>query len=140
MSILDLFESSNHRNNIAHFAAIVYIAAIDGMINEDEERVINSFASKLNITDEEYQSIMKNSTKYSLIPVNDSKKRLHLLYDLFETIYSDHEIDELERKTIISYAVGLGYPIKNAEEIVEKSINIFGGTIDFSSYKYLVHK
>mgnify|MGYP003632311110 CR=1 FL=1 len=138
MSILDIFESSNHRNNIAHFAAIVHISAIDGMINEQEKKVIDSFVSVLNITDEEYKKIMKSPTEYSFMPVNDSKKRLHVLYDLFKTIYSDHEIDELERKAITRYAIGLGYPINKAEEVIEKSIDIFSGNINFLSYKYLI--
>lgn len=140
MSILDLFESSEHRNNIAHFAAIVHIAAIDGMINEREEQIIDSFATVLDISDQEYKDIMRNHIKYPLEPVNSAKKRLHMIYDLFKTIYSDHDIDEPELKAITMYAIGLGYPIKKAEEIIEKSINIFSGKIDFSSYKYLVEK
>jgi len=140
MSIINLFESKKHRNNVAHFAAIVHIAAIDGMINESEELVIDSFAVALDITEEEYQDIMRNHTKYSLEPVNSAKKRLHILYDLFKTIYSDHEIDDLEMKAITMYAVGLGYPIKVAEKIIKKSINIFSGRIDFSEYKYLIER
>lgn len=140
MSILDLFESSKHRNNVAHFAAIVHIAAIDGIINESEEQVIDSFASALDITEQEYKNIMRNHSKYPIEPVNSAKKRLHMLYDLFKIIYSDHEIDEPELKAITMYAIGLGYPIKKAEEIIKKSINIFNGKIDFLSYKYLIEQ
>lgn len=140
MSILDLFESSEHRNNIAHFAAIVHIAVIDGIINEPEEQVIDSFASVLDITEQEYKDVMRNHTNYPLEPVNNTKKRLCILHDLFTIIYSGHEIDEPELKAIIMYAICLGYSIKKAEEIIEKSINIFSGKIDFLSYKYLIEQ
>ncbi len=140
MSILDLFESPMHRNNIGHFAAIVHIAAIDGLVNEQEEKVINAFASALDITDEEYKDIMKNHSKYPLITVYDVKKRLHILYDLFKIVFSDNEIDELEIKAVKMYAIGLGFPIDKAEAIIEKSIDIFSGKISFSNYKYLLEK
>jgi len=138
MSILDLFESSRHRSNIAHFAAIVYIATIDGLLSEEEEEIINTFARVLDITEDEYKSIMKDHSRYPLMPVNDAKKRLHMVYDLFKTIYADHNIDEPEIKAITKYAIGLGYPIEKAEKIIEKSMHIFSGKIDFSSYKYLI--
>jgi uncharacterized tellurite resistance protein B-like protein len=140
MSIIDLLESSKHRNSVAHFAAIVNIAAIDGIINEKEKAVINTFASMLDITEDEYKNILKEPHKYPLIAVNSSKRRMHVLYDLFKIIYSDHDIDEPERKAIIRYAIGLGYPLNKVEEIIEKSINIFSGNIDFDDYKYFINK
>jgi len=139
MSILDLFESSIHRSNIAHFAAIVHIAAIDGIVNNHEEQVINSFASALDITEDEYKDIMRNHIKYPLEPVYSAEKRLQMLYDLFTIIFSDYEVDEAEIKAIKMYAIGLGFPIKKAEEIIEKSISIFSGKIDFQNYKYLIN-
>ncbi|WP_299009195.1 hypothetical protein [uncultured Tenacibaculum sp.] len=61
MSIVDLYESSKHRNNVAHFSAIVNLAIIDGGLNEDEEKLVNRFARKLDITEAEYQDIVENS-------------------------------------------------------------------------------
>lgn len=140
MSILDLFESPNHRNNIGHFAAIVHIAVVDGLVNEQEEKVINTFASALDITDDEYKDIMRNHSKYPLVPISQEKKRLRILYDLFKTVFSDNEVEDLEIKAIKMYAIGLGFPVDRAEEIIEKSIDIFSGKISFTNYKYLLDK
>lgn len=41
MGIVDLYESSKHRNNVAHFSAIVNLAMVDGDLNEDEEKLVN---------------------------------------------------------------------------------------------------
>ncbi len=46
MSIVDRFETSEHRNNIAHFAAIVNVAIVDGEINANEVTILKKFADK----------------------------------------------------------------------------------------------
>ena len=50
MPLKDLFESSDHSNNVAHFSAIVTIALSDGEINEKEEASLLRFADKLDIS------------------------------------------------------------------------------------------
>ena len=59
---------------------------------------------------------------------------------MFKIIFANDEIDELEMKAIKMYAIGLGFPVYRAEEIIEKSIDIFSGKISFSNYRYLLEK
>jgi uncharacterized tellurite resistance protein B-like protein len=140
MSILDLYNHSEKRRNLTHFASIASLAAVDGEINAKELKVIDSFARKLDITEADYKEVMKKSNKYPIDPSNSAVQRLERLFDLFKIIFADHEIEEEEMVLLKRYAIGLGYSIKKADTIIEKSIAIFRGRIDFEDYLYLIKK
>lgn len=140
MSFTDLYESGEHRNQLAHFASIVNLAAADGDINDDESKLIERFARKLDITESELKDVMKSPSNYPINPPTSASIRLERLYDLFKIIYVDHNIDAPELKLINRYATGLGFSEDKADEIIAKSIKIFGGKIDFEDYEYLVSK
>jgi hypothetical protein len=36
------------------------------------------------------------------------------------------------------YAIGLGFSGDKADKVIERSVNIFGGKIDFEEYLYLL--
>lgn len=140
MSFRDLHESSEHRNNVAHFAAIVSIALSDGEINKKEEASILRFANKLDISDEEYEYILKNPEKQPINPPNTREERLQRIYDLFKIIYADHYIDAAEESLIRKYAIGLGCTPIKANTVIQKSVQIFGGGLSFEDYQYLLDK
>ncbi|WP_405399666.1 TerB family tellurite resistance protein [Maribacter sp. Asnod2-G09] len=138
MSFADLYSSGEHRRNLAHFAALATLASIDGEISTEEKKLLDRFATKLDITESEYLEVFKKENKYPIDSTPDSEKRLERLYDLFRIVYSDHEIDDEERLLIKKYAIGLGFTGEKADAIIERSIAIFGGRIDFDDYLYLV--
>ncbi len=140
MSFRDLLESSEHRKNVAHFSAIVCIALSDGEINEKEEASILRFASKLDISDEEYEYILKNPEKHPVNLPNTREEQLQHIYDLFKIIYADHYIDAVEESLIRKYAVGLGCTPVKANMVIQKSVQIFGGGLSFEDYQYLLDK
>jgi uncharacterized tellurite resistance protein B-like protein len=140
MSIIDLYHSSEHRRNLAHFSAIVNLALTDGSINPEEDTKLAGFAHKLGISLDEFKEIVANPAKYPLIAPVSSEMRTERLYDFFRIIYADHIIDEHELELLHRYAIGLGYTSDKAEAIIQKSIKIFGGGIDFEDYLYLVDK
>ncbi|WP_299798076.1 TerB family tellurite resistance protein [uncultured Maribacter sp.] len=138
MSFADLYSSGEHRRNLAHFAALATLASIDGEISTEEKKLLDRFATKLDITDSEYLEVFKKENKYPIDSTPDSEKRLERLYDLFRIVYSDHEIDDEERLLIKKYAIGLGFTEEKADVVIERSVAIFGGRIDFDDYLYLV--
>ncbi len=140
MSISDLFGSGEHKRNLGHFAAIVNIAAVNGEINPGEEKLLRRFASKLNITEDEYSRVIENPASYPIYPPNSYEKRLSTLHDLFIMIYEDHEMDEDEALLLKRYATGLGFSSELAGKIINRSIQIFSGKLDFEDYKYLLDK
>ncbi|MAU27044.1 MAG: hypothetical protein CMH48_01915 [Muricauda sp.] len=140
MAIIDWYEHGEKRRELAHFATLASLAAVDGEINPKEKAILDKFAFKLNITDDEYKEVMKKENKFPIETPHSGEKRLRRLFDFFQIIFSDNEIDDLERKMVEKYAIGLGFPLKKAEEIIEKSIKIFTGKIDFEDYQYLLKK
>ncbi|SHI63233.1 tellurite resistance TerB family protein [Pseudozobellia thermophila] len=140
MAIADLYSSGEHRRNLAHFAALATLASVDGEISPEEKSLLDRFATKLDITESEYKEVMKKENKYPIVPPHDSEKRLERLYDLFRIIFSDHLIDDEEMVFLKKYAIGLGYSDEQADAIINKSVAIFSGQIDFDDYVYLVKR
>ncbi len=138
MSFVDLYSNSEHRRNLAHFAAMATLASTDGSINEQERAVLDQFARKLDITEAEYNQVMDPSNKFPIDPPVNSEKRLERLYDLFKIIFADHHIDNDEMVLLRKYAIGLGFSSESAEKIIERSVQVFSGRIDFDDYQYLL--
>ena len=138
MPILDLYNHSEHRKNLAHFASLASLAAVDGEVNPSEKRILDRFAYKMGISELEYKEVMKKENKYPLDPSNSLEERLERLHDLFRIIFADHDIDDEEMVLLKKYAIGLGFPDKKADRIIEKSVAIFSGRIDFDDYHYLI--
>lgn len=140
MPIVDLYKHSESRNNLAHFAAMASLAAVDGEINPDERNILDHFAGKLGITEAEYKEVMKKENKYPIETPLTMKDRLERLHDFFRIIFSDHTIEAEQRGMVEKYAIGLGFPPKQAAQVVQKSIDIFSGNIPFEDYRYLMEK
>ena len=140
MSFTDLFESGEHSRNLSHFASIANIAAVDGELNDEEEKLLKRFARKLDIDESEYQEVIKDPTKYPINPPNSADRRLERMHDLFEMIFADHEIDDHERFLIEKYAIGLGYSADLAQKLIKRSVEIYSGGLDMEDYRYLLNK
>lgn len=140
MPIIDLYTHSESRRNLAHFAAMASLAAVDGEINPQEKKILDRFAEKLGITDAEYKEVMKKENKYPIESPHDRDKRLERLYDFFRIIFADNDIEGDQMGMVEKYAVGLGFPPAKAAEMVEKSAKIFKGEIPFEDYSYLMAK
>lgn len=137
---MDLYEAGNQRRQLAHFATLCSLAAVDGEINPEEKAILDKFAFRLNITDDEYKEIMKKENKYPIETPHSAEKRLKRLYDFFQIVFSDDEISDAEKRMVNKYAVGLGFHVSKTDEMIEKSIKIFTGKIAFEDYQYLMEK
>ncbi|SFG13087.1 Tellurite resistance protein TerB [Salegentibacter agarivorans] len=140
MSFSDLFDSGEHLRNINHFASIVNLASVDGKINEKERVLLERFARKLDISEQEYKMVIKRPAEFPINSYNSAEKRLERLHDLFKIIFADNEIDNEEETLIKRYAIGLGFSSENAEKIIKRSIQIFSGQLNFEDYQYLLDK
>ena len=140
MPSLDLYNHSEKRRNLAHFASIATLAAVDGEVNPEEMKLLAHFARKLDISEADFKEVMKKSNKYPIEPQNSSALRLERLFDLFKIIFADNDVEDQEMALLKKYAIGLGYTSDKADKIIKKSIAIFRGKIAFEDYLYLIKK
>jgi len=140
MPIVDLYRHSAKRKNMAHFATLASLAAVDGELNPQEKKLIDRFANKLDITKAEYKEVMDKSNKYPIDPSHSKKERYERLFDLFRIIYADHKFDADELGLVKKYVLGLGFPTNQADSIIEKSIAVFTGRIRFEDYFHFMTK
>ena len=140
MPILDLYYHSEQKKNLAHFAAMATLAAVDGEINPQEKAVLDRLARKFDISKAEYKEVLKKSNQYPIEPQNDAEKRLERLYDCLKIIFADHKIDDEEMVLLKKYAIGIGFPIHKVDRLIEASVAIFGGRIPFDDYVMLLVK
>jgi len=140
MAFSNLFEHGEKSRKLSHFASMMRMAMADGMMKEEEKVLLNRFAEKLDITDEEFKKISKNPELFPMQPSNSADVRLERMLDLFKIIFADNEIDDEERKLVERYAIGLGYTEELAKKLITKSIKIFQGGLDLEDYRYLLNR
>jgi uncharacterized tellurite resistance protein B-like protein len=138
MSINDLYSSNSANNNLAHFASIASLAAVDGVIDDEEMKLLVQFADRLQISDKQFKEVMKKENKYPITPQVSFKGRLERFYDLLRIVFTDGHIGEAEEHLLRKYAIGLGFSVAKSEEILQRSITIFTGKIDFEDYLSLI--
>ncbi|UGU17537.1 TerB family tellurite resistance protein [Sinomicrobium kalidii] len=135
MSILDLYSSAFLERNRDHFAAIVRIALSDGNINPEEKAFLDRLADNLNISEEDYKTILKNPDKYPINPPFFYDSRLERLYDLTCMVYVDHIADEEETRMLHKLAVGLGFTPGNVKYIISKAYDLISHGADLDTFK-----
>ncbi|MFI2742140.1 TerB family tellurite resistance protein [Zhouia sp. PK063] len=135
MSISDLYSSGFRERNRDHFASIVRIALSDGEINPEEKAFLDRLANRLDISDEEYATIVKNPLAYPINPPHNYDSRLERLYDIARMIYADHIEDEDELNMIQRLAVGLGFTPSNVKFIVTKAMDLIHHGVDVDTFK-----
>lgn len=140
MALRDLYESKEHSNNFAHFSAMTYTLNLDGDIAPKEKILLKSFARKLNITEQEFQMILKDPKRYPIQKPTNSEKRLRRIFDMFKIIFADHKIDDEEREFIYEYATALGFSDNNIKKVIDRSIAMFSGKFDFEDYDHFIKK
>ena len=140
MPIIDLYYHKEQKRNLAHFAAMASLAAVDGEISAKEMVILDKFADKLGITIHEYKEVIKRPNNYPIEPQNDAEKRLERLYDLFKMIFADNDVDDDEMALLKKYAIGIGFPIEKVDKLIEVSVAIFSGRIPFDDYVMLLVK
>jgi len=140
MSVRDLYSSDSQNNNLAHFGSLASLASVDGNIGDSEMAVLKQFAHKLQITDEQFKEVMKKENKYPIDHQVSYERRLERFFDLMKIIFADNEVSDNEMVLLKRYAIGLGFPNNEADKLIEKSVAIFTGKIDFDDFMYLVKK
>ncbi len=135
MSILDLYDSGFKQRNTGHFAAIVRVAMSDGVITDDERSFLDRLGRKLDISDNEYQEILKAYDTYPINPPITYESRLERLFDLGRMVYADHELGNGQVVLLERLAVGLGFSTHNVKYVVDKALALIRSNTDADTFK-----
>ncbi|MDT8414242.1 MAG: TerB family tellurite resistance protein [Flavobacteriaceae bacterium] len=125
MSISDLYSTGFRERNRDHFAAIVRVALIDGVISPDEKKFLDRLANNLDVSADEYERILENPNAYPVNPPYTYETRLERLYDLARMVFIDeHLADTHELNMLRKLAVGLGFTPANINYIIDKALKL----------------
>jgi hypothetical protein len=140
MSISDLYSTGLHEQNIGHFATIVRLALLDNNIDDKEYNLLNRLSDRLDISKSEFEAILKNPEGYPENPPVSQEERIERLYDLTKMMFLDKN-PTIDKTSIMDrIAVGLGFPIEIARDIVKEAIQFFLIEPDLDAFKYAIKK
>lgn len=122
MSYSDLFNNEFKQRNIGHFASTVYMALADGKISEQEKVFLDRLANNLEISESEYEEILKNPLKFNLNPPHLQAERLERLYDLVKIVDADKQLGDVQEKLLIRFGLALGFSQEKVEYITTKAL------------------
>lgn len=131
MSIADIYESGEQKQNKSHLENLIAIAQVDGHVDESEKELLAKFADRLNIDSNTFNEMMNHAAKYDVIPPIDKVDRYKMLYSLVSLSLADSILDEREVSLLERYAIGLGYKEQQANELINKSIDWVTNNVSF---------
>ncbi|UKM65694.1 TerB family tellurite resistance protein [Flavobacteriaceae bacterium GSB9] len=134
MSFSDLFDSGFKKRNESHFAAIVRVAMDDGIITPDEQAFLDRLARHLDISQEDYDSILKNYKSHPINPPVSYDRRLERLYDLVRMVHVDQIKGDPEHKLLNKIGVGLGFHAVNVKYIADKALTLVQNGADLDTF------
>jgi len=133
-------QSLEHRNNLSHFKAMVYMAQVDGRLKDKELLLLEKFALKMGIGQSQYDELISNPQRPPLNPSSSTSKRLKRIFDMFKIVFANHKMNRKERLFIYRYALQIGFSKSNARKVIDKSHAMFSGNFDFEDYNNFVKR
>ncbi|MBP2833179.1 TerB family tellurite resistance protein [Aquimarina sp. U1-2] len=134
MSISDLFDSGFQKRNQDHFAAIVRVAMSDGVITDEEKAFLDRLADRLDISENDYNEILKNYKSHPINPPYDYDRRLERLYDLARMVFADNIKEDDQVILLEKLSIGLGFTPENAKYIVDKALYLVDRAVDKDTF------
>jgi len=141
MGIIDAFENAEFRNRISVLATLIKLSFADGVIDENEMKIIAKVARNYGMLDQDdLTTILKNYEKYSLESTYNYDERIEQLYNLAKIIYADGRIDREELKIFKNAIVALGFPPQNVDVIYETAVGLIADEADLETFKKAIKK
>ena len=119
----DIYDTGFKDRNRGHFASIVRVALADGAFTDEERLFIDKLADKLNISEEDYKSILANPNNCPVNPPYLQSQRIERLYDLARMVYVDHVLGPKQKETLRKFTTALGFS-GNINGITDKALSL----------------
>ncbi|NRR89954.1 TerB family tellurite resistance protein [Winogradskyella undariae] len=134
MSFSDLFDSGFKKRNEDHFAAIVRVAQSDGIITDKEKAFLDRLATRLDISAEDYEEILKDYKSHPINPPSSYDLRLERLYDLARMVWIDDIEGPNQHWLLEKLCVGLGFHAQNVRYIADKALALAHDKVDADTF------
>jgi len=135
MGISDIYLSIGQKRNISHFANIVRIAKSDNDLSIEEVEFLSKISHKYNISNEQFKDILKEPEKIPTLAHLECEERVERLYELMQMVEADRIIEKEELSMLKKIIIGLAFPLKDVERIIERAIQIDLDKADVESFK-----
>lgn len=125
-------EILNRNDQINFLKSLIIIAHADGVVDKNENVIIDQYMGVLNLNEFEKKEISESLENPPLIEevINqfiDNRAKLLLLMEAYNIAYIDNDFSFFEKKTIDKIIKNLNIPIEKAKEIekwVKKKVKL----------------
>lgn len=117
MSISNLFEHGERKQDKGHFRNLVVIAHSDGELSSKEAVLLQEIGSELGLTNEQIEDIRKNPNNYPIHPPVSRVERFEQIVNLLQMMQADGKVDDDEMKVLERVAVSIGYNSLNDVDV-----------------------
>ncbi len=120
MSIADVFENGERKQDKGHFRNLVMIAKADGIVDPSESNLLEELGMELGLSKEQIEEIKANPEAFEITPPASRVERFEQIVNLIQMVNVDGEVADAEMKLLEKVAVGIGY--KDIDEVDVESI------------------
>jgi uncharacterized tellurite resistance protein B-like protein len=109
MSIVNLFEHGERKQDKGHFRNLVLLAKSDNEVAEAEDKLLDAIGQELGLTVEQIEDIKENPENYAINPPSDKTERFEQMVNLIQMVQADGKVEEAELRILEKIAVAIGY-------------------------------
>ena len=120
MNFTNFISHHGKKVNRGYFLNLVQVAKIDGVIQENEYRLLHKEGRKFGLTDPEIDQLISSEEPDNYHPPYSLQDKFEELYNIAEMIMADEVVTESEKKMVRRYAIAAGF----SDEIVEGLLEI----------------
>ncbi len=131
MSILDAFETGQHKQEKSHLRNLIMIAKADGEIDQKELDLIEKMAARYNVSKQEVQALYEHPEQTPIHPPTNKEDRYKRLYNLVEMAMADAILEHHEKALLLRYAIGIGFAVDKAEQVVDQICALYSKELSF---------
>ncbi len=109
MSIADIFQTGERRQDLGHFKNLVLIAQVDGHVDDAELVLLRKIGMHIGLSYAQIGAIIDEPTGFNVMPPASKDERFENMIDLVRMMHVDGIDDEKELKLLERFAVQIGY-------------------------------
>lgn len=109
MSILEHFDHPERKQDKEHFRHLVDIAIADGIIEDEEHKMLKRIGKNLGLTDAEIEELIDSSKNTTYNPPYELKKRFEQMYAIVKMVLADGKIENNEMRLATNIGLKSGF-------------------------------